>query len=140
MARYDESDLMFTEDGDFAIGERGDFLLVDKNEYVAQSARHRIRTSDPDWFDHEVEEIGANLEDLIGMGNNPETARLGIERITNSLTNTSLIDRQDLLIKPIPLSRYMISFFVFITTPFEENPIGFQIMFNLENGVTIRSA
>lgn len=140
IARYDESDFMFSEDGDLVIGERGDFLLVDKNEYIAQSSRHRIRTSDPDWFDHEVKEIGANLEDLIGMGNNPDTARLGIERITDCLTKTSLIDREDLLIKPVPLSRYVITFFVFITTPFAGEPIGFQIIFNLENGVVVRSA
>lgn len=140
MARYDESDLMFSVDGDLVITERGDFALVNKNPYVEQSARHRIRTSDPDWFDPDTTEIGANLEDLIGMPNNRETALLSIERITNCLTQHGLIDKQDIYIRPVPLSRYIIALFVFIQTPHDGESIGFQITFNLETGVTIRSA
>lgn len=140
MARYDESDLMFSEEGDLVITDRGDFSLVNKNPYVEQSARHRVRTSDPDWYDPDTNEIGANLEDLIGFPNNPDTARQGIDRISDSLTKGGLIDRQDILIKPVPISRYMIAFFVFIQTPHEGTSIGFQIMFNLETGVTVRGA
>lgn len=140
MARYDESDLMFSADGDLVITDRGDFALVNKNPYVEQSARHRIRTSDPDWFDPDTTDIGANLEDLIGMPNNRETALLSIERITACLTQNGLIDTQDIYIRPVPLSRYVIALFVFIQTPHDGASIGFQITFNLETGVTIRSA
>jgi hypothetical protein len=142
MARYDDSDLMFTDDGDIVINERGDFALVNKNEYVEQTSRDLLRTSDPDWQDYDVNitEIGANMEDLIGMPNNPDTAKMGIDRISAALTRYSLVNREDIFIKPVPLSRYIIMFFVFIKTPHEETPIGFQISFNLESGVTVRSA
>lgn len=140
MARYDESDLMFSIDGDLVISDTGDLSLVNKNEYIEQSARHRVRTSDPDWFDPNMQDIGANLEDLIGMPNNPETARLAIERVTDSLTGGGLIDKQDIYIRPVPVSRYIIALFLFIQTPFEGKPIGFHITFNLETGVTVRGA
>lgn len=139
MGRYDGSDLMFTEDGDIVIGENGDFALVHDRQFVEQSSRNRLKVSDPDWFDFDMQEIGANLEDLIGRPNSIETAREGVERISKALTRNDLISREDLYIRPVPLTKYVIQFFVYIQTSQEGDPIGFAVSFNLESGVAIRS-
>ena len=139
MARYNGTDLRLSEDGDL-VSERGDLSIVTKQEYITQSARNRIKTSDPDWFDHQIKEIGANLEDLLGMPNNPETAAAGIEKIGMALTKDGLIDREDIYIRPVPVGRYVIGFFVFVRTSHTGKPLQFEVLFNLETGLTIRSA
>lgn len=139
MARYDESDLLLTDDGDILINERGDFALVDKNDYVSQSVRNRVVSSDPEWSDHVADDICANMEDMIGMPNNPDTAKMGIERISDSLTRYGLVDRGDMYIRPVPISRYILSYFVFIKTPYDDKTVGFEIQLNLETGVAVRS-
>lgn len=139
MARYDGTDLRLTEDGDLVI-ERGDLSTVTKQEFVSQTARNRLKTSDPDWFDHVVDHIGANLEDLLGMPNNPDTARLGIDKIGEVLTKDGLIDTDDLYIKPVPVGRYVIGFFVFIRVDDVGKPLFFEVLFNLDTGLTLRGA
>lgn len=133
------SDLKFSLDGDLVL-ENGDFQMVHKREFVEQSARHRIKTSDPDWVDYQVKEIGANLEDLIGKPNSAETAREGMRRISRTLLKDGLVDKEDLYIKPVPVSKAVIVFLVFIQVSHNTEPIGFDITFNLETGLTVRSA
>ena len=139
MARYDGTDLRLSEDGDLVI-ERGDLSTVTKQEFITQSARNRVKISDPDWYDYAIENIGANLEDLLGKPNNPDTARQGIEKIGEALTRDGLIDGEDLYIRPVPIGRYVIGFFVFIRTDDVAKPLFFEVLFNLESGLTIRSA
>jgi hypothetical protein len=137
MARYDGVDLKLSEDGDLVF-EHGDIALVRKQEFVAQSSRNRIKTSDPDWYDYKIDNIGANLEDLLGMPNNPDTARLGIDKIREALTSDGLIDGEDVYIRPVPIGRYVIGFFVFIRTEYDGQPLQFEILLNLESGVIIK--
>lgn len=139
MARYDGTDLRLTEDGDLVI-ERGDLSTVTKQEFVKQTARNRIKTSDPDWYDYIIDEIGANLEDLLGRPNNPETARLGIEKIGEALTKDGLVDTDDIYIKPVPVGRYVIGFFIFIRVDDVGQPLFFEVLFNLDTGLTVRGA
>ncbi len=139
MSRYEGSDLRFSDEGDLVITSDGDFDLVHKKEFIEQSSRHRMRTSDPDWFDYDVSDIGANLEDLIGWPNNPDTAREGISRIMSCLTKDGLISHDDIYIRPVPIEKYVLVFFIFIDIEQGESPITFNIMFNLETGIVVRS-
>jgi hypothetical protein len=141
MGKYNGTDLRLTPDGDLAI-ERGDLSTVTKQEYISQSARNRIRIADPEWIDYQIDEIGANLEDLIGLPNNPETASMGVDKIGRCLTRDGLLDSDDIYIRPVPISRTVMIFYVFIKIPvseFESGTLGFEVLFNLENGLTIRS-
>lgn len=141
MARYDGTDLKLTPDGDLAI-ERGDLATVTKQQYIAQSARNRIKITDPEWVDYQIDAIGANLEDLIGLPNSPETASLGVEKIGDCLTKDGLLDTDDIYVRPVPVSRSVLVFYVFIRIPvneFEDETLGFEVLFNLETGLTIRS-
>lgn len=98
-----------------------------------------MKINDPDWNDYKVEEIGANLEDLIGLPNTVETAKEGVRRITSCLIKDGLLDRNDLFIKPVPINKYTIAYFVYMNVG-NGDPIGFELHFNLENGVVLRSA
>lgn len=138
MARLDKMDLKLTEDGDLVIEER-DLATVIKQDFISQSARTRIKVSDPEWYDHQMESIGANLEDLIGMPNSPETAELGVERIGEALTRGGLLDSEDIYIRPVPVSRYYIVFYTFIRTTENGEPLGFEVLFNLQSGLELRS-
>lgn len=139
MAKYDRVDLAMTADGDLII-ENGDLKLARNQEFVAQSFRNRIRTSDPDWYDNIIKDIGANLEDLRGYPNTVETAELGVSMIAACLTRDSLIDPDDLYVKPVPFNKATIAFFVFVNSPFDSEPIGFEVQLNLTTGLTVRGA
>lgn len=137
MGKYDYTDLELTPEGDLNIVD-GDFRLVRNQEYVAQTVKHRIKINDPEWYDHEIELIGSNLEDLRGKPNTFETAQEGVKRISQSLTRDSLIDSDDLFIKPVPLSKDILLFFVYINIELDGKPIGFEVNFNLSSGQTVR--
>lgn len=137
MAKYNLSDLQLTEDGDFVI-ENNDLALVRKQKYVIQSVRNRLKVSDPDWWDYQLSQIGANLEDIQGMPNNPDTAKLGIKLIGKSLTQDGLIDQEDLYIQPTPINKDVILFFIYVNQEYEGKPIGFEVAFNLHTGLAVR--
>lgn len=139
MARTDAIDLMFTEDGDLAIDiKTNELATVQKQGYIAQSARNRIKITDPEWIDYEINQIGANLEDLLGMPNTQETAIEGIERIVSVLTRDGLISTEEVYVRPVPVGKYVVAFFVFIKIPDVPESLGFEVLFNLHTGLTIR--
>lgn len=140
MARKDTIDLELTPDGDLVLDSKtNDIAVVHKQHYIAQSARIRIQVTDPEWKDYQVDQIGANLEDLIGLPNTQETAIEGIERIIYTLTKDGLLDTEEIYIKPVPVSKYVIAFYVFIKIPEVPESIGFEVLFNLATGLAIRS-
>lgn len=138
MARLDVSDLKLTPEGDLVMDSVG-LETVEKQEYISQSARIRVKISDPEWFDLTVKDIGANLEDLLGLPNSPETAELGVNKIGEALTKDGLLDADDIYIRPVPVGRYYIAFYLFISTTEDGEPQGFEILFNLETGLEIGS-
>lgn len=140
MTKIDGVDLMMDESGDLVINDNGDFELVRKQAFIQQSVRNRLRISDPEWVDYAVKTIGANLEDLLGMSNTPDTARLGVQMITTTLVRDGLISTEDLYVRPIPVKKNVIEFYVFIRINDTDEPIGFVVSFNLESGAMVRSA
>ncbi|MNP59468.1 hypothetical protein D3C76_1544660 [compost metagenome] len=78
------------------------------------------------------------MEDMRGKPNTVETAREGVAKIQNALTRDGLIDTDDLYIKPVPIDRKTIVFFVFINSPYNADPVGFEVTLSLDAGVSIR--
>ena len=82
MNRYHSQDLKLTKEGDFALSDDGDLALASGEELMDQMTELVLKTVNPDW---EFENIGADLEDLIGFENTKDTANLGRDKIKKSL-------------------------------------------------------
>ncbi|WP_422661738.1 hypothetical protein ACK8P5_25630 (plasmid) [Paenibacillus sp. EC2-1] len=137
MSRFDRTDIALTPDGDLVL-ENGDLRLARNSEFMAQSVYNRVNTSDPDWIDYLRIDIGANLEDFRGMPNNETTAEKGVLTIGQCLTRDGLVSPEDLYIEPAPFDKRTIAFFVFIKTPNESEPLGFEIRLDLDTGTVIK--
>lgn len=90
---------------DFGISTSGELVLdsdtfdIERktdNDLRVQLAYDRIKSITNDWF---IDQIGANLESLIGKPCNQEYAEMGKTLILNQLTFDSLWDREDVFIK-----------------------------------------
>jgi len=108
--KYKHRDIVWSEEGDVVL-KNGDFELSTPMQCVKQDAYNRIKTSNPDWYRHN---IGADLEDLFGKNNNAITAQEGIEKITKSLLKNNRFDIGDITIDAVPVSKEQIDFFIFI--------------------------
>lgn len=135
MNRYDSIDLYLTEDGDLALDETGDFRMAEGNALIQQYISNTLKTSNPDWF---MESFPADLEDLIGLENSPETAEAGKEKIRNGLVQTGFFDPEDIWIEAKPTGQMEIAFFVFINSPFEAEPLIYEVELDLGFGASIR--
>ena len=105
------------------------------NESMMQTVRVRLMSSDPDVPDVKYKDFCANLEDLIGMPNTIETAELGVDMITRSLTFDNLVAKSNLYVRPTPVSNTEMVFYVLIKD--EKDVIAFEVLLNLEDGVRI---
>lgn len=136
LGRYKQTDIKLTPGGDFEVVD-GDFVLISGVEATTQNAYCRLRSANPEWF---MEVIGADLEDLLGLDNTPETAALGEEKIRTALAGDDLISVEDLYVRGVPLDRRTILFFVFFNAPGSGSAIGFEVTLNLATGAVIRRA
>lgn len=128
------TDIALTPDGDFIL-EDYDIKLTDDAEYLKQQAQNRIKSIKVDWrYDH----IGADMEDLIGQANTTDTAQWGTEKLTEALTFDGLFDVVDLYIKPIPLDKSTVVFFVFINSQLFEDPYSLLVEIDLQADVTVK--
>lgn len=107
---------------------------VSKDSSMMQTVKIRLMSSDPDVKDINTKGFCANLEDLLGMANTEETARLGIEKITKSLTFDGLVKNDQLYIRPTPTREDEIKFYILIRTE-GDTVLGFEVFLNLEGGV-----
>ncbi len=109
--------------------------MVRDRESLLQTIKIRLISSDPDVPDIKEKDFCANLEDLIGLPNTIETAKIGVDQITRSLTHDQLVSFEDLYVRPVPLSQSMITFYVLVKD--DNTVISFEAQLNLEEGVTI---
>lgn len=137
MTRRNGKDFKLTPTGDIQISQAyGALDSSDGLESLMQTVKVRIMSSDPDVIDVTETDFCANLEDLIGMPNTIETANLGVEKITNALTFDGLVSNDDLYIRPTPVNKTMMVFFVFIQNEGKRS-IYLEVIINFEMGVTI---
>lgn len=115
--------------------ENKNVKLIYDRESLLQTIKVRLLSSDPDVRDIKSKGFCANLEDLIGLPNTVETAKMGVDKITTSLTFDDLVSFEDLYVRPVPLDSSTITFFVLVKD--DNTIISFEARLNLEDGVTI---
>ena len=109
-------DLKWTDDFDLEFeitvsSGQMDLLKCRDAEAYAQVITNRIRSVKPDWF---YDNVGADLELLLGEPNTRETAQSGADRIRSALTDDGFVKVNDVYIKPVPVDAETIVFFCFV--------------------------
>lgn len=90
---------------DFGFSPEGE-IIIDKeshdihksidNELKIQMSYNRIKSISKNWF---MDEIGADLEEIIGRPCNKEIANIGKNKIINELTKYGLWEKNDIAIR-----------------------------------------
>ena len=101
---YDSIDLLWTDDGDWAIGRDGDLAdtSFDPLLAVSQDIYDRVKSDKKDYI--ESPRIGASLSDFVGE---PNTADAGFQiekRILSSLEYGKAISPSDVAVEAFPLN------------------------------------
>lgn len=135
-----EVDIKMTDDGDIDIFSQSDsmgytyFNQVDEIDFLIQNIKNRIKTCKPDWF---YDEIGANMESILGMENSKDTALYGAQLIEDALIEENFIKSEDIYIRPIPSDVFSIVYFVAIRVG-ETSSLQFKVDVALNSGVNIK--
>ena len=72
------------------------------------------------------------------MENSRETAELGIAKIREALMKTEFFEEEDIWVEATPINKSTIVFFLFINSPFSEDPMVYRIDLDLTFGSTVR--
>ena len=102
-------DILISSDGDLVPNWNGGLSEGDDDVIDYQDINWRVLTNDPE---HRAWNLGANLEDLIGLPNNPTTASMGERQIVSALTFDGRFDYNYLSVKSVPISQNEIQFFI----------------------------
>lgn len=90
-------DFSFSPEGEIIVDtETHDIAKSTEDDLRIQLAYNRIKSISHNWF---VDEIGANLEELVGMPCTEDTAEYGKLKIMNVLTIDDLWSSNDIFIK-----------------------------------------
>lgn len=90
-------DFGFSPEGEIVIDkENHDIHKSIDNELKIQMSYNRIKSISKNWF---MDEIGADLEEIIGRPCNKEIANIGKNKIINELTKYDLWAKNDIAIK-----------------------------------------
>ena len=108
-----------------------DMNTVEFEDYGLQLIKSRVQTDNPDWILYP--EIGANLSDLIGELNTPETGRAAVQLVLDALTHGGAFLEEDLHIDAIPVSESDI--LLDIQLKQANRFLRYAIEFNLEIGL-----
>lgn len=89
-------DFKLTNDGDIQLSpDRFDEYVKD-DELKLQTACHCVQSVKSDWY---IDNIGADLESLIGAPFNPQTIEMGRQLIVNALTELQLYQEDEIYIE-----------------------------------------
>jgi hypothetical protein len=133
-------DFGFTPDGELVIDNNShDINNTTNDDLRIQLAYNRIKSITHNWF---VDEIGANLEELIGKPCTKEVAEYGKEKIINELIFDELWDKNDLYIKSEIKNNTNITYNIYlkIYQSVSEDVYSYEIIaeIDLVKGVNIR--
>lgn len=127
------TDLKFSDEGDFVIGEDGDFSLSSGEECLRESVSVRIKTDIGEWG--VFPRLGANLSTLIGRKNNRNSLDIGIFNIRSSLVYDNFIPFGSLSITGLPAGN-VIMFIVKIRAS-DRLDFSIAVRVNLESGIEV---
>lgn len=89
-------DLTFLQEGEIIVDETDhDIHTLEGDDLRIQLAYNRIKSISHDWF---IDEVGADLEELIGKACNEDTVEKGKQKILSVLTIDELWDDKDIAI------------------------------------------
>lgn len=106
-------DLLFSQDGDLVPDWNGDLSVGDDETIDYQDINFRVMTNDPDCA---LGNLGANLEDAIGLPNNAATGALCESNVQWALTFDKRFLPQDLTITAVPINESQIGIYVGLTS------------------------
>ena len=112
---YDAVDTKWSLNGDLAIGKDGDIAdtSYDVLRSLRQEVRTRVRSSLEDWELHP--NLGSDLDEIIGLPNNRDTAETGKARIIESLVRDNFMSEGDIKIKYVPVDRHRLLYILTIS-------------------------
>lgn len=133
---------------DFKIDEVGEVIIDPKNYDIAsvseldlkiQLAYTRIKSCINEWY---YDEVGANLEELVGRAAKPSTVEVGKSRIIEVLTYDELWDEKDLFVQSIIENAtkltYAVYFKIKTNDEFGETSKTIYVNLDLIKGVKVR--
>jgi len=125
-------DLYLTEAGDIAIAPSGDIAMTQSTwRDDVQQAYVRIMTDQGDWVIHP--NLGADLSQLYGLPQSPETGAFGVRLIQEALDREGRFNGKGTTIEAIPTGYQTIRFDVYVTSGSREK-IRLSVEQNLEIG------
>jgi len=99
----------------------GEITSVDGKDYLIQCAISRLKSIRIDWF---KDNIGADMEELIGLPNIKETGEKGKNKIMTAMIEDNLFTEAEVVITLYPANRNSIAYNV----AFDKAPYGkFQL-------------
>lgn len=128
-------DLALDEEGDLILDSEGDLQTYNKNDLLVQIVEICLKTTNPDW---PIENIGVDLEDLIGLDNTRETAEYGASKIKESLLKTGFLKEDEIWIEYKPSGYTSIVFFIYIKSPFDDRVFLYETEIDVTIGSSVR--
>lgn len=119
--------------GDISVGYNGDLAIVRDEEAVARVMAFRLKTHRGDFVPEP--QCGANLEDLIGQPNSPETGSRLEEQITEALTHDGFLGSELTQVTAVPISRHQLA--AVIQVEYEDVILHEEVVLDLQEGVLI---
>lgn len=133
------TDFAILDNGELELTNGHDIKAIDGDELRIQMAYARIKSVSTTWY---IDEIGADLEALIGRHCNETMADEGKSRIIDSLTFDKLWDEDDIYIKAKIEDNVTIRYLIYLRTyqSYDEDTVTTEIEVTLDliKGVKIR--
>ena len=107
----DTFDIMIDSTGEMLTDDGGEIASVTKEDLRFQLAFCRIKSVAHNWF---IDNIGANLEELIGRRCNSETAEYGKQKIINELTKDGLYSNSEIHITASIENNFYINYDIYL--------------------------
>lgn len=124
-------DLFLSRDGDIVI-ENKDLKTSSFDTYLEQSAINRIKSIKGNWF---KDNIGADMEEILGEPNTRTVAEMGKNKIITSLTEDNMFELDEVFVKVVPTSRNNVMYFVALKG--YNGPIFLNFNLDLVNGINL---
>lgn len=133
------TDFAILDNGELELTNGHDIKAIEGDELRIQMAYTRIKSVSTTWY---IDEIGADLEALIGRHCNENMADEGKTRIIDSLTFDKLWDEDDIYIKAKIEDNVTIRYLIYLRTyqSYDEDTVTTEIEVTLDliKGVKIR--
>lgn len=91
----DTFDILINGNGEIIMSDDGTIKPVSGEDLRLQIAFNRVKSISNNWF---IDKVGADLEALVGMKCDSETAELGKVKIINELTYDHLYEEDEIVI------------------------------------------